>query len=69
MKKGFIDYLLHAKYSYHDFFEALLALPFGYALLRILEGRYNTLTFVIVFVLFLVYLPAIVVFIESRGKR
>ncbi len=65
-KRGFLRYLSRKKYTYHDFFEPLLALPFAYVLLRILEGQFNTLTFILIFVLVLIYLPTIVVFIESR---
>jgi hypothetical protein len=68
-KRGFLSRLWHRKYSYLDFIEPLLALPFGYALLRILEGQFNTLSFMIVFVLVLIYLPAIVVFAESRRQK
>jgi len=65
-KRGFLSYLWNKKYKYTDFLEPLLALPFAYALLRILEAQFNTLTFVIIFVLLLIYLPAIVVFAEMK---
>lgn len=65
-KEGFWAFLAHRKYDYHDFLEPLLALPFAYALLRILEGQFNTLTFIIIFVLVLIYLPAIAVFVHSK---
>lgn len=65
-KRGFFSYMLHKKYDYHEFIEPLLALPFGYALLRLLEGQFNTLTFIVIFVLMLIYLPTLVVFVESR---
>ncbi|MEM2916727.1 MAG: hypothetical protein QXT19_05235 [Candidatus Woesearchaeota archaeon] len=68
-KRGFLGWLWHNKYNYMDFIEPLLALPFAYAVLRILEGQFNTLSFVIVFVLVLIYLPAIVVFTESRRQK
>jgi type III secretory pathway component EscU len=66
-KRGFFSWMWHKKYYYREFLEPLLALPFAYALLRILEAQFNTLTFIIIFVLLMVYLPAIVVFVE--GKR
>ncbi|MEM4247376.1 MAG: hypothetical protein QXR48_01220 [Candidatus Woesearchaeota archaeon] len=65
-KRGFFSYLWNKKYKYTDFIEPLLALPFAYALLRVLEGQFNTLTFVIIFVLVLIYLPTIVVFAEMK---
>ncbi len=65
-KRGFLSYLWHKKYSAGEFFEPLLGLPFAYIVLRILEGQLNTLTFVLVFVLVLIYLPTIIVFAESR---
>ncbi len=65
-KRGFFSYLWNKKYKYADFLEPLLALPFAYALLRILEGQFNTLTFVIIFVLLLIYLPTIIVFAEMK---
>lgn len=65
-KKGFFSYMLHKKYNYHEFIEPLLALPFGYAVLRLLEGQFNTLTFIVLFVLVLIYLPTLVVFVESK---
>jgi hypothetical protein len=65
-KKGFYGYLWSKKYKYSEFLEPLFALPFAYALLRILEGQFNTLTFVIIFVLMLIYLPTIIVFVESK---
>ncbi len=68
-KRGFISALWHKKYRYLDFIEPLLALPFGYAILRVLEGQFNTLSFMIIFVLVLIYLPAIVVFAESRRHK
>jgi hypothetical protein len=64
-REGFMGYLWRKRYSYRDFLEPVLALPFAYAILRILEGQYNTLTIVLVFVLVLVYLPAIIVMVES----
>lgn len=67
-KKGFLSSMLHKKYSYYEFIEPLLALPFAYAVLRLLEGQFNILTMIIVFVLVLVYLPAIVVYVESKGR-
>ncbi len=65
-KRGFFHYLLHKKYHAHEFIEPVLALPFAYALLRILEGQFNTLTFILIFVLVLIYLPTIIVFIDSK---
>jgi hypothetical protein len=65
-KRGFLSYLWHKKYDFHEFIEPLLALPFGYALLRLLEGQFNTLTFIVIFVLVLIYLPTIVVYAESK---
>jgi hypothetical protein len=64
-KKGFSSYLWRKKYRWHEFAEPLLALPFGYGLLRILEGQFNTLTFIIIFVLLLIYLPTLIVVAES----
>jgi type III secretory pathway component EscU len=66
-KRGFFSFMWHKKYHFTDFLEPLLALPFGYALLRILEAQFNTLTFIIIFVLLLIYLPTLIVFVE--GKR
>lgn len=65
-KRGFFSHLWNKKYKYTDFLEPLLALPFAYALLRVLEGQFNILTFVIIFVLVLIYLPTIVVFAEMK---
>lgn len=65
-KKGFLSYIFHKKYDYHEFIEPLLALPFAYAVLRLLEGQFNTLTMIIFFVLVLIYLPTIVVYVESK---
>ncbi len=65
-KRGFGSYLWHKKYHYYDFIEPLLALPFAYAALRILEAQFNTLTFIILFVLLLIYLPTIIVFAEMK---
>ncbi|MEM4239901.1 MAG: hypothetical protein QXM31_00115 [Candidatus Woesearchaeota archaeon] len=65
-KRGFLGFLLHKQYRYWDFLEPFLALPFAYALLRILEAQFNTLTFVVIFVLVLIYLPALVVFAEMK---
>ena len=67
-KRGSLSYLWHRKYKYKDFIEPLFALPFAYLLLRILEGTLNTLTFVLIFVLVLIYLPAVIVFVESPPK-
>ena len=67
-KQGFLHYLLKKKYTWREFAEPVLALPFAYAALRMLEGQWNTLTLVLVFVLVLVYLPAIVVFTESPSR-
>jgi hypothetical protein len=64
-KRGFWSNLWHKKYHWHEFAEPLLALPFGYGLLRILEGQFNTLTFIIVFVLILIYLPTLIVVAEN----
>ena len=65
-KRGFFSHIAHRKYDWHDFAEPLLALPFAYAALRILEGQFNTLTFILLFVLVLIYLPTIVVFVENK---
>jgi hypothetical protein len=65
-KRGFFSHLWHKKYKYSAFLEPLLALPFAYAILRVLEGQFNTLTFIIIFVLLLIYLPTLVVFVESK---
>jgi hypothetical protein len=65
-KRGFFSYLWRRKYRYSDFLEPLLALPFGYAGLRILEAQFNTLTFIVLFVLLLIYLPTLVVFAEMK---
>ena len=65
----FFSFLFHHRYDYHDFLEPLLALPFAYGLLRILEGQFNTLTFIILFVLVLIYLPTLVVFTEYARKQ
>jgi len=67
-KEGFLSYLLHKKYTYKEFAEPLLAVPFAYAALRLLEGQFNILTFVIIFVLVLVYMPAIIVFTEGSKR-
>ncbi len=67
-KGGLLSFVWHKKYKYRDFVEPLFALPFAYALLRILEGTINTLTFVLIFVLVLIYLPAIIVFVESPRR-
>jgi len=66
-KEGFLSYLWHRKYSARDFLEPLSGMPFAYALLRILEGQFNLLTVVLVFVLVLIYLPTIIVFVESKN--
>lgn len=66
--RGFLGYLWHKKYTYREFLEPLLALPFGYAALRLLEGQYNTLTVILVFILVLIYLPAIIVMTEGIGE-
>ena len=65
-KEGYAGFLLHKKYDWHKFVEHLLAMPFAYALLRVLEGQFNTLTFILIFVLMLIYLPAMVVFVERK---
>jgi hypothetical protein len=65
-KRGFLYYVRHKRYAAREFFEPLLALPFAYVLLRILEAQFNTLTFILLFVLVLIYLPALVVFVESK---
>lgn len=66
-KEGFSSYLWNRKYSARDFLEPLSGMPFAYALLRILEGQLNLLTIVIVFILVLIYLPTIIVFVESKN--
>jgi hypothetical protein len=66
--RSFLGYLWHKKYTYREFLEPLLALPFGYAALRLLEGQYNTLTVILVFVLVLIYLPTIIVMTEGIGE-
>lgn len=65
MKEKFLHYVLHKKYHAHEFVEPVVALPFAYALLRMLEGQFNTLTMVLLFVLVLIYLPAIIVFVQT----
>ena len=68
-KEGFGHYLNHKKYTYREIFlEPVLALPFAYVLLRILEGTFNTLTFILIFIMVLIYLPTLVVFLESPKK-
>jgi len=67
-KEGFLTWLWHRKYSWKDFAEPFLALPFAYVILRMLEGQWNTLTLILVFVVVLIYLPAIVVYTESTNK-
>jgi hypothetical protein len=66
VKKGFFNYVLHKKYRYIDFLEPLLGLPLAYSALRILEGQFNLVTYVLIFVLLLIYLPTVVVFLESK---
>jgi len=65
-KRGFFSHMLGRKYDWHDFVEPLTALPFAYALLRLLEGQFNIVTFVLIFVLVLIYWPTVAVFIESK---
>ena len=68
-KEGFLYYLLKKKYRKVDFAEALLLLPFGYGIIRLIAGKFDVLTLILVGLLILVYIPTVYSFLGWRRSK
>ena len=69
-KRGaFLQYIKERKFSAVDFLEALAFLPFGFGIVRILSGKFDAATFVILAILLSIYAPILFVFLDWRRKE
>ncbi len=66
---GFTNWLRKKKFRPRDFLEPLLAVPFGFPVLRYLSHGFDAILVLVLAGLLFVYLPVVIVVFDWKNRR